>query len=538
MSRTEPRSVFTRPALPLTAALAALWLTACGGGGEADGPVGVAPNPIVAAMAPMAATLNSSSYAWTVADATPRIWHSMSMNPAGDVIAVGEAGGTMHVSHDGGATWTTGNSGSATWISSAMSAAGDRIYALQYGGAMVLSRDYGANWTSVSAAGTGGWEAVTTSPDGMRVAAVVQNGPLVLSSDGGASWHTAVMPDGQPDHWWRWIDSSSDGRVLVAVTHNSEVYRSTDYGSTWQWVTVTAGGATVSDRWYRVKLSADGQTIAVVGNSFGGAPGTGIYVSHDGGATWTKGFSLVADYTFLAMSSDGQVIAASVSDTGSTQGRIMWSNDGGASFTALAMPGSNTNWRAIGMSAAGDRMAAAAGGFDTQSTGLLYTAQASSGAPAPSPSPAPAPAPSPSPSPSPSPAPSCSPAAWNTTTRYMPGDTVMRNGIMYGAINPSTAWNVNSPPEWTPQYWAVTTCSSPAPSPAPAPAPAPSPSPSPAPAPSCSAPDWNSTTRYMPGDRVLRLGQLYVALDISATVWNVNSPPEWTPKYWSTASCP
>jgi hypothetical protein len=112
----------------------------------------------------------------------------------------------------------------------------------------------------------------------------------------------------------------------------------------------------------------------------------------------------------------------------------------------------------------------------------------------------------------------------------MPGDTVTRNGTMYVATNPSTAWNVNSPPEWTPQYWSVTTCG--------APAPAPAPSPSPAPAPSCSAPDWDSTTRYMPGDRVTRLGTLYVARDVSASVWNVNSPPEWTPDYWAVTTCP
>jgi chitodextrinase len=167
-------------------------------------------------------------------------------------------------------------------------------------------------------------------------------------------------------------------------------------------------------------------------------------------------------------------------------------------------------------------MAAATGAFNTQATGLLYTARASA---------APAPAPAPAPSPAPAPAPSCSAPDWNSTTRYMPGDTVMRNGTMYVATDASaTAWNVNSPPEWTPSYWSVaTTCA--------APAPAPAPSPAPAPAPSCSAPEWGSTTRYMPGDRVTRLGTLYVARDVSASVWNVNSPPEWTPDYWATATC-
>jgi photosystem II stability/assembly factor-like uncharacterized protein len=202
----------------------------------------------------------------------------------------------------------------------------------------------------------------------------VQNGPLVLSSDGGGSWRRATLPDGQPNHWWRWVSSSADGHALVAVSHDAQAFRSSDYGSTWTRVTVDVGAGAVNETWYRVATSADGQAIAVVANTFGGAPGTGIYVSHDGGTTWTKGDSLVADYTFLAMSADGQRIAATVSNTGSTRGRVLMSFDGGATFAEVPMPGNDSNWRAIAMSAAGDRLAAATGAFNTGSTGLLYVA--------------------------------------------------------------------------------------------------------------------------------------------------------------------
>ncbi|MEJ6022432.1 WD40/YVTN/BNR-like repeat-containing protein [Ramlibacter sp. PS4R-6] len=291
------------------------------------------------------------------------------MNPTGDVIAAGEAGGAMYMSRDGGATWTAGNSPSATWISSAMSASGSVVYALEYGGAMYVSRDFGSSWTRLAAApGNAGWEAVTTSQDGQRVAAVVQNGALMLSSNGGATWRTAAMPDGQPTHWWRWIDGSADGRVLVAVAHTGDIFRSADAGATWQ--RLDAGAA---ENWYRVKVSADGSTIAVVANAFGGVSGTGIYVSRDGGANWTKGYSLVADYTFLAMSADGRTIAATYSNAGSAPGGAVRSTNGGTSFTRLGMPTGDSDWRAIAMSAGGDRVAAAAGGFNTQTSGRLYT---------------------------------------------------------------------------------------------------------------------------------------------------------------------
>jgi photosystem II stability/assembly factor-like uncharacterized protein len=466
------------------------------------------------------------------------------------VLVAGTAGGALFTTADAGATWTAGDSPSGIWISSAASGSGDRIFAVQYGTGMYTSTDRGRSWRQVTSSplvySPNGinFEAVSVSRDGLRVAAAIQNGRIVLSDDAGATWRVATLPDAPQERWWRWLDSSSDGRVIVAVSHNGEVYRSSDTGATWKAVTVSVGTPTaaVSEHWYRVKVSADGSTLAIVANSFGGGPGTGIYVSRDGGSTWTKGFSLVADFTFLAMSGDGLTIGATVSNTGSTPGRVLLSTDGGRTFADQAMPGTDTNWRAMAMSTAGDRMAAAAGGFNTQSTGLLYTRN---GAAAPAPAPAPSPAPTPAPAPAPAPAPTCNPPVWNTTTRYMPGDQVMRNTTMYVATEASaSAWNVNGPPEWTPSYWSVTSCSAPAPAPAPAPtpapapAPAPSPAPAPAPAPSCSAPAWNQTTRYMGGDRVLRNGTLYTATAQSDSVWNVNSPPEWTPSYWSATGCP
>lgn len=53
----------------------------------------------------------------------------------------------------------------------------------------------------------------------------------------------------------------------------------------------------------------------------------------------------------------------------------------------------------------------------------------------------------------------------------------------------------------------------------------------------CRAPRWDPDVRYMPGQVVRRQGNLFVAKRVSARVWNVNSPPEWTPQYWAWAEC-
>ncbi|HEY1231286.1 MAG TPA: sialidase family protein, partial [Ramlibacter sp.] len=202
--------------LRVTAAIAALWLSACGGGGD-DGalPITAAPAPGAAVQTASIAATVAPALTWTLAEPTPRVWHSLSTNATGDILVAGEApAGQVHVSSDGGATWTAGNSPSGVWISSAVSRDGSLIVAVQYDGGMFMSTNRGASWTRVTnsplvdAAGGVGFEAVTVSQDGRRIAAVVQNGPIVLSADGGATWTRGPLPDEPQTRWWRWIDGS------------------------------------------------------------------------------------------------------------------------------------------------------------------------------------------------------------------------------------------------------------------------------------------------------------------------------------------
>jgi photosystem II stability/assembly factor-like uncharacterized protein len=240
------------------------------------------------------------------------------------------------------------------------------------------------------------FESVTMSQDGTHLAAVMQptttsapNGRLALSADGGATWTEATIPGPHPTggRLWRSNDSSADGQVIVAVDQGGttepggRVFLSTDAGATFSAVTVAlTPGTPITEGWYRVKTSADGNTIALAANDFGThGPGSGIFVSHDRGATWTRGFTLNADYTALAMSADGTKIAATVSNPNSGSpatdpGQVLLSTDGGATFAPVVMPGTDTDWRAIAMSSDGTKMAAATGNFlGAPGTGQLYT---------------------------------------------------------------------------------------------------------------------------------------------------------------------
>lgn len=144
-------------------------------------------------------------------------------------------------------------------------------------------------------------------------------------------------------------------------------------------------------------------------------------------------------------------------------------------------------------------------------------------APAPTPVPAPAPAPAPAPSPTPAPT-TCSYSEWVGTKRYFPGETVTRLGKLYVATALSaTVWNENSPPEWTPTLWSLTTCMSTTPAPAPAPTPAPS----------CPvAANWKNGVLYTSGNIVSYNGQRYIARGV-----NFRNIRPTDARYWSKYFC-
>ena len=114
-------------------------------------------------------------------------------------------------------------------------------------------------------------------------------------------------------------------------------------------------------------------------NSFGGNNSAdGIHVSKNRGASFTR-VGVAGDYTGIAMSADGGVIAATVSNdnTGAGIGSVQLSTNGGTSFAALpvsvgGVTSTETQWRSVTMSGDASRMAVAAGRFDTNAVGQIF----------------------------------------------------------------------------------------------------------------------------------------------------------------------
>ncbi len=131
-------------------------------------------------------------------------------------------------------------------------------------------------------------------------------------------------------------------------------------------------------------------------------------------------------------------------------------------------------------------------------------------APAPVLAPQPAPAPAPVTSPPSAPAPKTC-AAWDASKWYVVGSTVTRLGKTYVA----TGANQNSPPEWTPTHWAVTTTCG-----------------STAPAPVCTGASWVMGKPYAAGALVSYNGRLY-----KAKFDNPGYNPTISTYYWAPVTC-
>ncbi len=322
------------------------------------------------------------------------MWHSLSSSDDGQVMVAGQAqaadiaNSKLSLSTDGGQTWTdpAGLPG-AIWIASDVSGNGSRIAAVTLAGAVFMSNDGGATFNAVALpAGLVApeFEGVTLSQDGSRIAAVAMAGPVIvgtIDAGGAVTWITPATP--APTAGWRSIDSSNNGQVMVAVGQDPAVRISTDGGVNWAPLAVAVGtppAAVTNQSWYRVKVSGDGNTIVMAANGFGGSVGDGIYVSKDRGATFTRAHALVADYSGIAMSADGGVIAVThtsndPADAGA--GEVLMSTNGGTTFSPVAVsvggtPVANAFWRAITMSADATRMAVAVGRFDTNVSGPIY----------------------------------------------------------------------------------------------------------------------------------------------------------------------
>jgi photosystem II stability/assembly factor-like uncharacterized protein len=304
---------------------------------------------------------------WTPRDAAPTAqpWFASATSADGNRIAAVANPGGIHVSADGGATWTASNAPQARWAAIAMSANGSRLAAVASGGLLYTSTDSGATWVARTTSPQP-WTGVAISDDGQRIVGV-QYGNIHLSTDGGVTF-TAVPGTANLD--WRSVAGSADGQRWLAVASRfndtqtgSGVYVSSNGGTTWTRRTVT-GSTAPTENWTYAAMSQDGQRMAAIDN--GGNP----WISDDGGTTWTIRFSY-SNWSGLAVSRDGEVVSTLEprDDPGQHTGYVFLSPRGNEPWEFL---GENRWYRGVSLSADGNSIVVGDNGPDCAG-GRVYT---------------------------------------------------------------------------------------------------------------------------------------------------------------------
>ena len=246
--------------------------------------------------------------------------------PAGPDIPIGQpAGGTIHMSTDGGVTWTTTTRGSNLTALS-MSRNGQNIVVGDWNGYLYQSTDGGATWTTRESTTARYYTELTASQNGQYVYASTLYTKILVSSDYGATWSTSSSI---PNQIFRGVRTSSDGLKTIAVAQRGNIFTSQDRGATW-----LVSKNDVNRDWYAVAITANGENV-VAGHQ-GGYLYTGTFptiypISQVSGVTATatantqksidvswNAAANVSSYTLKLYNSGGSSVLATINNVSSS----------------------------------------------------------------------------------------------------------------------------------------------------------------------------------------------------------------------------
>jgi photosystem II stability/assembly factor-like uncharacterized protein len=192
-----------------------------------------------------------------------------------DAILVGGHPG-ISVSTDGGATFEQRNDGLPSTDVHALGAGKDVIYAGLAGVGTFASTDGGRSWEMRNEeTGAAFMGRILVDPaDDEHVVAPDMEGGALESTDGGRTWE--ALGSIPATMWVSWDESDTDHMIVTGIGSTSE---SIDGGASWQPFAIPDGASIVEFSPHDPEVLH----AAVLR-----APDALLYVSNDGGATWTR----------------------------------------------------------------------------------------------------------------------------------------------------------------------------------------------------------------------------------------------------------
>ena len=268
-------------------------------------------------------------------------------------IAYAGSADSIFRSEDGGQNWKLVSGGGANgWGAPGVRAGfpidfqvdprnADRIFANEYGGGNFLSEDGGKTWVDASRGYTGAQvRALAVDPNEPgRVIAAARSG-IFVSYDGGSNWTGLSYPPVDSMDWNAVAIDPADLQHIVAETNwDNVLVNSRDGGLTWKRA-FSLGELRVG--WHAIAFVPSEPNIVYAGStgyysagSFDPSqPGKGIYISKDGGDSWSpinNELSQDASVYWLAVDPNNpQVVFAATSNHG-----LLKTADGGDDWQVI-----------------------------------------------------------------------------------------------------------------------------------------------------------------------------------------------------------
>ncbi len=214
----------------------------------------------------------------------------------------------------------------------------DRLFANAYGGGNFLSEDSGETWSDVSRGYTGAQvRAIVVDPGQPgRVIAAARSG-LFVSSDGGTNWQGLNYPPMDRTEWNAVaLDPSDTTHIVAGSNNNSVLANSKTAGFQWNIPFDLDGQRT---GWKAVIFAPSNNNVvyaASAGFYSAGSfdtkqPGEGIFISRDGGTTWSAANDALSEDSHVAALAvdprNDQVVYAATANHG-----LLKTVDGGKSW--------------------------------------------------------------------------------------------------------------------------------------------------------------------------------------------------------------